>query len=485
VRGVSPAASQSGVRPGMSLSEAKALLQRSTGQSPAPFYLLEHDPTADIRALQQLADSLSGFSPLIGLEQTANVRLTRQKKSAASIPHPSQHSSPASIFFDLSGIERLYGSERSWAEQLYQVVQQQHYLPRLAIADTLAMAWGISHFATPAWIVVSRGEDSLFRQLPLPALRLNEATVEILHRLGIETIAQLWDIPRDELARRLGEEVLIRIDQAQGSLAEPLVVQRQATDFSNQQILDHPTANQCQLLRIIQQLLEPVCQQLKACQRGGLQWNIQLSLVAAPPVLLAIDLFQPSADPTEVLPLIEMKLEQQWGQGIAQPTNGPFPAVAEIQIRAITTVLVVAQQRQLFDESPRLDQQGLSQLINHLASRLGAHKVVAPRISAGVQPEFNYRWQPLVGTPTRKKSTSVRPQSHVIGRPLRIFHPATPIQINCWKIGQWWGPERIETGWWRGPTVCRNYWRVETDTGQHFWIYQDLRSEQWYLHGEF
>lgn len=53
------------------------------------------------------------------------------------------------------------------------------------------------------------------------------------------------------------------------------------------------------------------------------------------------------------------------------------------------------------------------------------------------------------------------------------------------KIIASWGPERIETGWWRGLTVCRDYWRVETETHQHLWVYRDLRSGDWFLHGEF
>lgn len=53
------------------------------------------------------------------------------------------------------------------------------------------------------------------------------------------------------------------------------------------------------------------------------------------------------------------------------------------------------------------------------------------------------------------------------------------------------GPERIETAWWRGPTVRRDYYVVETESGARFWLFRRLgrsphraRSE-WYLHGVF
>jgi protein ImuB len=48
-----------------------------------------------------------------------------------------------------------------------------------------------------------------------------------------------------------------------------------------------------------------------------------------------------------------------------------------------------------------------------------------------------------------------------------------------------WGPERIETGWWRGASVRRDYYRAQTAAGQRFWLFRQLGSGQWHLHGEY
>src|SRR5262249_30191376 len=48
-----------------------------------------------------------------------------------------------------------------------------------------------------------------------------------------------------------------------------------------------------------------------------------------------------------------------------------------------------------------------------------------------------------------------------------------------------WGPERIETGWWRGPQVRRDYYRVETTSGRRFWLFREAESQRWFLHGTF
>ena len=47
------------------------------------------------------------------------------------------------------------------------------------------------------------------------------------------------------------------------------------------------------------------------------------------------------------------------------------------------------------------------------------------------------------------------------------------------------GPERIESGWWDGDDVRRDYYRASNARGVTVWIYQDLRSQNWYLQGFF
>ena len=48
-----------------------------------------------------------------------------------------------------------------------------------------------------------------------------------------------------------------------------------------------------------------------------------------------------------------------------------------------------------------------------------------------------------------------------------------------------WGPERIETGWWRGQDVRRDYYVVATDAGTRLWIFRRRDDERWFLHGSF
>ena len=48
------------------------------------------------------------------------------------------------------------------------------------------------------------------------------------------------------------------------------------------------------------------------------------------------------------------------------------------------------------------------------------------------------------------------------------------------------GPERIETGWWDGCDVMRDYFVARNDNGATFWIYRERTTENnWFLHGIF
>jgi protein ImuB len=54
-----------------------------------------------------------------------------------------------------------------------------------------------------------------------------------------------------------------------------------------------------------------------------------------------------------------------------------------------------------------------------------------------------------------------------------------------YRVASAWGPERIETGWWRGAMIARDYYHIETLTGQRFWLFRRLDDDRWFLHGAF
>jgi len=73
--------------------------------------------------------------------------------------------------------------------------------------------------------------------------------------------------------------------------------------------------------------------------------------------------------------------------------------------------------------------------------------------------------------------------------PARFRHGGGPHQMGQMgkevTVAAAHGPERIETAWWRGPIVRRDYYVVETDSGERFWVFRRLKDGAWFLHGVF
>jgi protein ImuB len=47
------------------------------------------------------------------------------------------------------------------------------------------------------------------------------------------------------------------------------------------------------------------------------------------------------------------------------------------------------------------------------------------------------------------------------------------------------GPERIESGWWDGEGVARDYYIARQPDGVRLWVFQERQSKRWYVHGVF
>jgi protein ImuB len=50
------------------------------------------------------------------------------------------------------------------------------------------------------------------------------------------------------------------------------------------------------------------------------------------------------------------------------------------------------------------------------------------------------------------------------------------------------GPERLETGWWDGREIARDYWIARTPAGARLWIFRERHQSglaRWFLHGVF
>ena len=86
------------------------------------------------------------------------------------------------------------------------------------------------------------------------------------------------------------------------------------------------------------------------------------------------------------------------------------------------------------------------------------------------------------------RPTCLKPQPIAIA--VTSLFPGGPPMRFEWQgqtrtVARYRGPERIETGWWRGPDIRRDYYLVDTDDGARWWLFRTLREESWFMQGAF
>jgi protein ImuB len=345
---------------------------------------------------------------------------------------------------------------------------------RLAVADTLGAAWAFAHF-----------DGEVLEELPVAAMRLTD--FEVLAELGIHQIGQLLRLPRETIAARFDPELLLRLDQATGRVPEPIISHRPPPDIIAEKLLEYPIGNRQALDGILQELIESVCRSLIQRQQGVIQLECTLHCESAAPVKILVGLYRATAHDKHLLELAAMQLDR-----LTLP--GP---ILSVKLSVLISVPLESRQQELFEAS---DQEGRRQvylLVDRLSNRLGRNNVVRAVPQAEAQPELAVRYEPLAGVRPRKRKEY---QPKRLPRPLRLerepillkmfttFPDGAPGQFN-WegshRIVRSWGPERIQTAWWRGRYIQRDYYRVETTTGRRFWLFRRLQDGEWFLHGVF
>jgi protein ImuB len=65
------------------------------------------------------------------------------------------------------------------------------------------------------------------------------------------------------------------------------------------------------------------------------------------------------------------------------------------------------------------------------------------------------------------------------GRTQRLLHQGRALQLVT-------GPERIESGWWDGADIARDYYIARDGAGALWWVFRECAARRrWFLHGCF
>jgi protein ImuB len=134
----------------------------------------------------------------------------------------------------------------------------------------------------------------------------------------------------------------------------------------------------------------------------------------------------------------------------------------------------------------------LPQLVERLRARLGEDAVYGVVSIAEHRPEAAWRRvQELRG-----EKMADHPILTDRGMPRPVWLLAAPLPLESVLLILEQGPERIESGWWDGKGVARDYYIARQTRGARphgaalahgarLWVFQERQSKRWYLHGMF
>ena len=474
VGAVTEAARAAGARPGMRLTDARAL---DPGLVAVPA-----DGAGDRALVERLARWASRWSPLVEVDPSTALGTGADGPSTVL---------GTGLRLDVSGVAHLFGGEAGLVADIETRFATLGLTARVAVAATAGAAWGLARFGTG-----QRGDGlEALAPLPVAALRLPPNVVRTLERLGLKTIGALVGVPRRSLARRFREadNPLDALDRMLGRTPEPLTAAPIDPPPRSVLRLAEPVADPSAAAQALVLLVPELVRQLEARRLGARRLVLAGYRVDGAVEVAAAACAIATREPEHLLRLLAGKID-----GL-DPGFG-FDAFALEASWA--EPLDPAQDGLVGGPPPAIE---IARLVDRLSVKLGADKVRRPVARASHVPERASGWAnatSLRGAKSDVAMTTLRPQ-RLLDRPeaIAVIY-ATPEGLPrrfVWRrsvhdVVRAEGPERIAPEWWRerGNARLRDYYRVEDRDGRRFWIYReglfgDGRGgdPMWYLHGLF
>jgi protein ImuB len=460
-------------------------------------------PAEDALALRRLAEWCGRYSPWTAPDGADGIKI------------------------EITGCAALWGGEEALAADLGARLGRRGIDHRIAVADTPGAAWASAHFAPAAKdaaILPSAGVRAALAPLPVEALRLDPAIARGLRRVGLKLVGDLYAMPRDALARRFGEAVARRLDQASGDLPEPLSPIGETPARRVRLSFAEPIADPADLALAIERLCADLVTRLAREGTGARRLVLGFHRVDGRVEHVALGTARPSRDPRHLAALFKERLD----------TVDPGLGVEDMILAAFAVEPMSPEQFGFADPPPSVspphphpnpppsarDGMGggdVSALIDRLGNRLGLDAVFRFEARESHIPERASVSLPIANSLSAPKGGEGIKDGGPPGRfdksprPIRLFDPPEPIEAawllpddppfrftwrrRAYRVARAAGPERVAEEWWRpgsagGVAAIRDYYRIEDQEGRRFWLFRaglaaNGPPPRWYVHGLF
>ena len=344
--------------------------------------------------------------------------------------------------------------------------------------------------------------------LPLMHLGLDADALSTLAAAGITTFGQACALPRAALARRIGADLPAILDRARGLIADPRLPFVPPPRYEGKLELPAAVESVEALAFAVNRLVHELAGWLLGRGLGIVELSLGLAheryaaaRTGMPTTRVRFALAAPARDCAHLIMVLRERLAR---------VTLPAPVVA-IALASEATAPLAGRNLGLLpgDEAlaavplldrlrARLGEEAVTQVLPHAEHRperawknrvrpyfsgTGA-ETAARRRKVGSDPTFPADPRTTAGAAkTRAAPDSPRPV-WLLAEPEPLGHR---LEAQPWVLKD--GPERIESGWWDGIDIRRDYFVAENPSGETVWIYRDHRygsdDGEWFLHGLF
>jgi protein ImuB len=453
----------------------------------APLQRLLSSPTSATSSSPQLwaGVHLPGFDSAEKLEQLAS-RVRRFTPRVSLVP-------PDGLLLEVKGSLQLFAGVAGLSGELRGECLTFQAQPVLAFAPTPLAALAAARAGQSLIVTDAAQLIGQLAPLPLTVLRWSEETRARLARIGARTIGAVLRLPRAGFARRFGSAQLAVLDALTGRAPDVRTVFRPRECFRRRRELSCELKDHARLRAALAPLFADLGVFLMARQCGVVELECLLVHRHAPVTRCMLPLAAVVAD--------GQRLAELLGERLAE-LQLPEPVRAcELRAQVLVPHLPGCHSFWQPGEHGGDVEQETGWLIERLRARLGAEAVYGLVLREEHRPENAWA---VTGAPpaagarraaagrTADATCRVRAHGRACRRPLWLLPAPQPLVVQdglprrrgvlC-LVSE---PERIESGWWDGSEIARDYYTAIDIHGVRLWVFRERAAPHgWFLHGVF
>jgi protein ImuB len=415
----------------------------------AVFTDMAPDSSADV--LQKLCLQAHAFTPMVSIE------------------------APNALLLEIKGSVKLFGSLRQLHADIDECWRRLALPMRSAAAPAALAALWLARAGQPLQIEDIDLLPSHLAKLPIACTAWDAERLQTLRAMGITRLGELMRLPRGGLARRLSPAMVRDLDLALGKQPAPRRAFVPRERFKERCDFETEIEHVAYLEKALEPLIERCARFLRHRQAGIQALQLKLKHREGPATRVQIGLASITSERRRLTDVLCQKLARL---NLRAPVRSVELISGSLRGLSASSLDIFAGLKGAGsrDSAP--------QLVERLRARLGEEAVYGVCLIPEHRPEAAWRRVQELSLIAGAKIATAHEANAIeqkLPRPVWLLHEPVPLP----KPEILHGPERIETGWWDGKGVARDYYVARHSEGARLWVFQERHSKLWYVHGVF